>query len=330
MRAWQVTGAGEPRAVLKLGEVDQPTAGPGQVLVRVRATAANFPDVLMCRGMYQERPELPFTPGVEVCGDVVEVGPGVTEAVPGQRVIGAALLPHGGFADYAVLDARFTFPAPAALDDAEAGGFLIAYHTGWFALHRRTSLSPGETLLVHAAAGGVGSAAVQLGKAAGARVIAVVGGADKAKVARDLGADVVVDRRTEDVVAAVKDATGGRGVDVVYDPVGGSAYTQSTKCIAFEGRILVIGFAGGEVPQAALNHVLIKNYSVIGLHWGLYRERDPGAITVCQAALAELATAGKLKPLVGQRLALADVADGLQHLADGTTVGRVTFVAGGG
>src|ERR1700761_4017940 len=121
MRAWQVTGAGEPRDVLKLGEVDQPTAGPGQLLVRVRATAANFPDVLMCRGLYQERPELPFTPGVEVCGDVVEVGPGVTEAVPGQRVIGAALLPNGGFADYAVLDARFTFPAPAALDDAEAG-----------------------------------------------------------------------------------------------------------------------------------------------------------------------------------------------------------------
>jgi len=145
-------------------------------------------------------------------------------------------------------------------------------------------------------------------------------------VARDLGADVVVDRRTDDVVAAVKDTTGGRGVDVVYDPVGGEAYTQSTKCIAFEGRILVIGFAGGEIPQAALNHVLIKNYSVIGLHWGLYRERNPGAISQCQAALAELAAAGKLKPLVGERLDMTQVADGLQHLADGNTVGRVTLV----
>lgn len=326
MKAWQVTGAGEPRDVLRLAEVERPVAGPGQVLVRVRATAANFPDVLLCRGMYQDRPDVPFTPGVELCGEVVEVGPGVTTSVPGERVFGPAMLPDGGFAEFALLDARFTFPAAATLDDAEAAGFLIAYHTGWFALHHRTTLSAGETLLVHAAAGGVGSAAVQLGKAAGARVIAVVGGAEKVAVAQGLGADVVIDRRTEDVVATVKKATDGRGVDVVYDPVGGTAYTQSTKCIAFEGRILIIGFAGGEIPNAALNHVLIKNYSVIGLHWGLYRERDPGAITACQAALAELTSAGKLKPLVGERIGMADVPAGLQRLADGSSVGRVTLV----
>jgi NADPH2:quinone reductase len=229
MQAWQVVGVGEPRDVLRLAEVSVPVPGPGQLLVRVRAAAANFPDVLMCRGLYQDKPTPPFTPGVELCGEVVGTGPGTAGFRAGQRVIGMAVLPHGGFAEFAVLDARFAYPAPEVLDDAAAGGFLIAYHTGWFALHRRTNLLPGETLLVHAAAGGVGSAAVQLGKAAGARVIAVVGGAAKAAVARDLGADVVIDRRVEDVVATVKAATDGRGVDVVYDPVGGAAYTQSTK-----------------------------------------------------------------------------------------------------
>ncbi|HEX3830055.1 MAG TPA: NADPH:quinone oxidoreductase family protein [Sporichthyaceae bacterium] len=326
MQAWQVIGVGEPRDVLRLGEVDVPVPGPGQLLVRVRAAAANFPDVLMCRGIYQDKPALPFTAGVELCGEVVDAGPGVDSFPVGQRVIGMAVLPHGGFAEFAVLDARFAYPAPETLDDAAAGGFLIAYHTGWFALHRRTNLRPGETLLVHAAAGGVGSAAVQLGKAAGARVIAVVGGAAKAAVARDLGADLVIDRQAQDVVAAVKAATDGRGVDVVYDPVGGAAYTQSTKCVAFEGRILVIGFASGTIPSAALNHVLIKNYSVIGLHWGLYRERDPGLIGKCHDELTALTAAGKLRPLVGERIGLGEVAAGLERLADGVTVGRVILV----
>jgi NADPH2:quinone reductase len=157
-------------------------------------------------------------------------------------------------------------------------------------------------------------------------VIAVVGGAAKAAVARDLGADLVIDRQAQDVVAAVKAATDGRGVDVVYDPVGGAAYTQSTKCVAFEGRILVIGFASGTIPSAALNHVLIKNYSVIGLHWGLYRERDPGLIGKCHDELTALTAAGKLRPLVGERIGLGEVAAGLERLADGVTVGRVILV----
>lgn len=199
MQAWQVHQNGEPSEAMRLEEVQQPTPGAGQVLLKVRAANINFPDVLMCRGHYQVKPPLPFTPGVEICGETED----------GRRVIANPALPYGGFAEYAVADAAGLLPAPDSLDDAEAAALHIGYQTGWFALHQRAHLEAGETLLVHAAAGGVGSAAVQLGKAAGATVIGVVGGAEKAVVARELGCDVVIDRRTEDVVAAVKAATGG-------------------------------------------------------------------------------------------------------------------------
>ncbi len=328
MKAWRVGELGEPRAVLTLTDVSVPEPVGRQIVVRVLASAANFPDVLMCRGLYQVRPDLPFTPGVELCGEVVAVGPEVTRFAVGDRVLGGTSLPHGGFAEYAVLDEAVTFGAPASLDDAQAASLYIGYQTGWFALHRRAALQPGETLLVHAAAGGVGTAAVQLGKAAGARVIGVVGGPEKAAVARDLGADVVVDRHTEDFVAVVKDVTGGRGADVVFDPVGGQTYQRTTKCIAFEGRIVIIGFAGGEIQSAALNHALIKNYSIVGLHWGLYNVKAPALVAECHAELTALADAGRIGPLVSERLPLEAVADALQRLADGTTVGRVAYVAG--
>ncbi|GAB3179711.1 NADPH2:quinone reductase [Micromonospora palomenae] len=327
MRAWRVADLGEPRDVLRLVDVAEPEPGPGQLVVRVLAAPANFPDVLMCRGEYQVKPELPFTPGVELCGEVVALGEGVDGFAVGDRVLGGATLPYGGFAEFALLAAAATFPAPAELDDAEAASLYIGYQTGWFGLHRRAGLRAGETLLVHAAAGGVGSAAVQLGKAAGARVIGVVGGPEKAAVARALGADVVVDRREEDFVEVVKAETGGRGADVVYDPVGGETYQRSTKCVAFEGRILVVGFAGGRIQSAALNHALVKNYSIVGLHWGLYHRYDPAAVAECHRALTALAAQGAVRPLVSQRLALDEVADGVQELADGVTVGRVVYVS---
>jgi NADPH:quinone reductase len=326
MRAWQVHETGEPRDALVAAEVPEPEPGPGQVVVRVGAAPINFPDALLCRGAYQVRPELPFTPGVEVCGEVVGLGDGVEGLALGDRVIGGPVLPHGGFAERAVLDAARALPAPAALDDAAAASLYIGYQTGWFGLHRRAALAAGETLLVHAAAGGVGSAAVQLGKAAGARVIGVVGGPDKAEIARSLGADVVVDRRTEDFVAVVKDVTDGRGADVVYDPVGGDAYARSTKCIAFEGRILVIGFASGDIPAPALNHALIKNYAIVGLHWGLYTERDPAAVRHCHEELTRMTETGAVAPLISERIGLDEVADGVQRVADGATVGRVAVV----
>jgi NADPH2:quinone reductase len=326
VRAWQVQRLGEPREVLALAAVPDPVPGPGQLLVRVRAAAANFPDVLMCRGGYQVRPEVPFIPGVELCGSVIAAGPGVTGFAAGDRVIGGPAGGYGAFAELAVLEARAAFPAPAGLDDAEAAAFFITYQTGWFGLHRRARLAAGETLLVHAAAGGVGSGAVQLGKAAGARVIGVAGGPRKAAAARELGADVVVDRLDTDFVAVVKEVTGGRGADVVYDPVGGAAYAGSAKCIAFEGRIVVVGFAGGQIPAVALNHALIKNYSIVGLHWGLYQTRDPQAVRDCHARLSELAAGGAIRPLVGERLGLAEVPAALQRLADGATIGRTVVV----
>ncbi|CAG6394574.1 NADPH:quinone oxidoreductase family protein [Streptomyces cocklensis] len=326
MKAWRVHHNGEPREAMRLDEVPTPVPGAGEVLLRVRAAGVNFPDAMLCRGEYQIRPPLPFTPGVEMCGEVAALGPGVTGLDAGARVISPAALPGGAFAEYAVVPAAGVLPAPEALDDAEAAVLHIGYQTGWFGLHRRAALRPGETLLVHAAAGGVGSAAVQLGKAAGATVIGVVGGPEKAKAARELGADVVVDRHAEDFVAVVKEATGGRGADVVYDPVGGDAYTRSTKCIAFEGRIVVVGFAGGTVPAPGLNHALVKNYSILGLHWGLYAAREPDAVRRAHAELTRLAASGAVRPLVSARLPLADAASAVQRVSDGLTTGRLALL----
>lgn len=319
MQAWRVHENGEPGEVMQRDEVDTPTPGEGQLFLKVRAANVNFPDALLCRGQYQVRPPLPFTPGVEICGETED----------GRRVIATPALPYGGFADYAVADAAAVLPAPEALDDAEAAALHIGYQTGWFGLHRRAALKEGETLLVHAAAGGVGSAAVQLGKAAGATVIGVVGGADKAEVARALGCDVVVDRRSEDVIAAVKEATGGRGADVIYDPVGGEAYAQSAKVVAFEGRIVVVGFASGSIPSPALNHALVKNYSIVGLHWGLYNLKDPAAILRCHETLTEYAAKGLIKPLVSERVAFDGAADAVQRVSEGVTTGRLVVLPEG-
>lgn len=324
MKAWRVHRNGEPREVMRLEDIPEPEPGPGELLVRVRAANVNFPDALLCRGEYQVRPTLPFTPGVELCGEVLAAGEetGGAPAV-GSRVLAQPVLPSGAFAERTLVGADSVRTAPQALDDAEAAALHIGYQTGWFALHRRAHIQSGETLLVHAAAGGVGSAAVQLGKAAGARVIGVVGGAAKAATARELGCDVVVDRRADDIVAAVKEATGGRGADVVFDPVGGEAYTKSTKCVAFEGRIVVVGFAAGAVPTPGLNHALVKNYAILGLHWGLYNAKDPAAVDACHEELTRLAADGAVKPLVSERVGLDDASDAVQRVFDGITTGRV-------
>lgn len=326
MKAWQVIQNAEPQRALRSADVEQPSPGPGQLLVRVIASALNFPDVLLCLGLYQIRPPLPFTPGLELCGEIADLGEGVTGWQAGERVIGNPILPGGAFAEYVLMDAADTFRAPAVLGDEAAASMHIAYQTAWVGLHRRARIQSGETLLVHAGAGGVGSAAVQLGKAAGARVIAVVGGPQKADVAAKLGADVVVDRRAQDFVGVVKEATGGRGADVVFDPVGGDAYTGSTKCVAFEGRILVVGFAAGAVPAPSLSHALVKNYSIVGLHWGLYREKDPAQVAAAHAELTRLAEAGVVAPLIGGRIGFDEVPDALTRLGAGDSVGRLVLV----
>lgn len=326
MFAWQATSLDEPEKALSLVELPTPEPGPGQVLVRVRATALNFPDVMLCRGQYQIKLDPPFVPGVELCGEIVGLGDGVDRDLLGTRVIGNPVLPHGGLAEYTLMTAAEAYPAPDSLDDAEASALHIAYQTGWFALHRRARLAAGETVLVHAAAGGVGSAAVQLAKAAGAKVIGVVGGERKAQIARELGADLVVDRTREDFVAAVKSFTGGRGADVVFDPVGGEAYTGSARCIAFEGRIVVVGFAGGTIPAPGLNHALIKNYAILGLHWGLYKQHYPAAVHACHSALTDLAATGAIKPLISERVPMERAAERLTALGAGATTGRVVVL----
>jgi NADPH:quinone reductase len=326
VKAWQVTQLGEPENVLELADTDRPEPGPGQILVRVLAAAANFPDVLMCRGVYQVKMPLPFTLGVEMCGEVVQVGPAVTGFAVGDRVIGDTALPHGAFAEYAVMDASAALPAPPVLDDAEAAPFFVTYETCWVGLHRRARLQPGETLLVHAAAGGVGTGAVQVGKAAGARVIGVVGGAAKVPLAKEVGADIVINRDEEDFVAVVKEVTGGKGADVIFDPVGGDSFYKSTKCIAFEGRILVIGFASGDIPSAALNHALVKNYDIVGFQMRTYRIQQVSAVRRFHAELVKLTETGAIRTIVTERLSLDAVPDGLRRLAAGATTGRIVFI----
>jgi NADPH2:quinone reductase len=326
VKAWQVTEHGEPEKVLEFVDIDRPEPGPGQIQVRVLAAAANFPDILLCRGVYQEDFGLPFTLGVEMCGEVAAVGAGVTGFAPGDRVIGDTALPHGAFAEYAIMEAAAALPAPPALDDAEAAPFFVTYETCWVGLHRRARLQAGETLLVHAAAGGVGTGAIQIGKAAGARVIGVVGGADKVALAREVGADVVINRHDEDLVKVVKEVTGGRGADVVFDPVGGDSFYKSTKCIAFEGRILVVGFASGDIPSAALNHALVKNYDIIGLQARAYRIRQVSAVRDYYDALVKLTETGAVRTVVTERLPLDQVADGLRRLGAGSTTGRIVFI----
>jgi NADPH2:quinone reductase len=243
----------------------------------------------------------------------------------GDRVIGCAALPFGGFSEYALMAASGGFAPPPDFNHAEAAAFHLGYQTAWIGLTRRADIQPGETLLVHAAAGGVGSAAVQLGKLLGALVIGVVGGEGKCDIARSLGADVVIDRKSEDFVEVVHDITNGRGADVIFDPVGGETYRRSTKCIAFEGRIIVVGFAGGEISAAPLNHALVRNYTIVGLHWGLYLTRKVEVVEECQVQLTRLANEGLIRPLISESSSIEELPELLQRLADGVTIGRVSM-----
>lgn len=324
MRAWQVTELGEPADALTQQSVPTPVPADGQVLIRVAAVAANFPDVLLARGEYQVKPPLPFIPGVECSGTVAALGPGVTAFGVGDRVVGGKI---GLLAEYAVVDDAAVHLIPESFDFAAASGLNIAYQTSWFALHRRAKLQPGEWLLVHAAAGGVGAATVQLGVAAGARVIGVVGSEAKAEVALAAGAEHVI-LRGDDIVGEVKRITGGHGADVVFDPVGGAAFTASTRAVAFEGRIVVIGFASGEIPELTTSHLLVKNYSVLGLYWGLYQERRPDLVDEAHEDLIRLFQEGKISPVIDHVVPFDEAPSAIAKLATGTTVGRVVIQVG--
>lgn len=329
MKAWLVEKLGDPIDVLEYKDTVDPVVHPGMVKVRVLAAGLNFPDILLCQGKYQATPTMPFTPGVEVCGEIVELGQGVTNWKVGDRVFGG---PHsdagagGGYAEYAVMQADGIFAVPDGMPAEEAAGYLLTYQTSWVALHTRGQIKAGDVVLVHAGAGGVGSAAIELAKAAGATVIATAGGPEKKKILTELGADIAIDYNREDFVQVVKDATGGRGADIIYDPVGGDVYDKSTKCIAFEGRILIIGFTSGRMAQAATNHILIKNYSVVGVHLGYYKSMRPEVIPEADAALSKLHADGKIKPYISKVYKMSELPEALVALGGRKTTGKVVVV----
>lgn len=305
---------------LNLEELPSPRPQAGEVRLAVHACGVNFADSLIIQGKYQVRPEPPFAPGMEASGVVLECGAGVTGLQPGDRVM--AVLSYGGYAEEVVTPAVSVVRLPDAIDDVTAAGFPVAYGTSHLALTHRAHLQPGETLLVHGAGGGVGLTAVEIGKVLGATVIASAGSADKLQIAAEYGADHLIDYSKEDIRERVK-ALGG--ADVVYDPVGGDAFDASLRCIKWEGRILVIGFASGRIPQPPANLVMVKNVSVIGLHWGAYLQHNP---TLMHQSLSELLAwyaQGKLKPHVSQTWPLERAVEALRALVERRTTGKVVI-----
>ena len=320
MRAVVVDKWMEPSA-LTVRDWPEPELSPGGLAVDVKSAGCNFFDILMVKGQYQVKPPFPFIPGAELAGVVTAVGEGVAGFAPGDRVLASATL--GGFAERIVVSARGAWKMPEGMTFDEGAGFPIVYPTSYAGLVNRAHLKAGETLLVHAAAGGVGIAAVQIGKALGAKVIATAGGADKLEVARRVGADVVIDYRSDNWVDHVKEATGGRGADVIYDPVGGDVFDQSMKCIAWNGRLLVIGFASGRIPEVKLNRVLLKNISLVGLHWGAHLMHEPERVPEAFAALFDLYRAKKIAPVIYRDYPLAEVPAALEALGSRGSYGKV-------
>ena len=328
MRAWQVHEIGDPQKVLKLEEVEDPKPGPGEVVVDVEAAALNFFDILLCRGEYQERPETPFTPGGEVSGTISAVGDGV-DLEEGLRAI-ATPFPSGGYAEKVAVPAEGgIFPIPDDMPSEAAAALHVAYQSAHFGLHRRANLMEGETVLVHAGAGGIGSAAIQLAKAEGARVFSTAGGPEKVEVCEKLGAEVAVDYKEENFVDAVKEATEGRGADIIFDPVGGEVFDLSRRCVAFEGRIVVVGFTSGSIADAPTNHLLVKNYSVLGLHWGLYNKVAPELVVETHEALVELYQNGEIDPLIFKSVPFEEVPEALGLLGSRKTYGKLVTTPGG-
>jgi NADPH:quinone reductase len=327
MRAWRVHELGHPSVAMRLDDVDPPEPGDGQVRIRVEAVNVNFADILLCQGIYQDRPGVPFTPGLEAVGVVDAAGPATPFDI-GTRLAGMAALPAGAYAEQALLRAATALVVPDDVDPADATVLFSTYQTAHVGLVHRAHLQPGDWLLVHGAASGVGAAAVQLGAALGARVIATAGSPRKLAYCRSIGAIEVLDHRTADVYDEVMRITGRRGVDVAFDPVGGPLGDVTRRLMAWEGRLLVIGFASGEVPSYPANHVLVKNYSVVGLHWGAYA--DHGRRDVVEDAHADLIAhyrAGTVRPDITARYPLDAVPAALAALEGRDVLGRLAVVA---
>ena len=304
----------------------EPRVGPGQLAIDVRSTALNFPDVLMIQGLYQEKPPLPFVVGTELSGVVAELGSGVTGFKPGDRVVSSC---GRCLAERVVVDAARVLHAPNALDFDAASGICITYFTSIHALKQRANLQPGETLLVLGAAGGVGTTAVELGKVMGARVIAAASSDEKLALTREIGADDTINYATDDLRERIKQLTGGKGVDVVYDPVGSSLAEPALRSMAWRGRYLVIGFAGGEIPRIPLNLALLKGCSIVGVFWGSFSVREPAVQAQNVVELWEHFERGRLKPVVGEVHDLKDYRAAFEALSTRRARGKVVLRVSG-
>lgn len=312
-----------PPETLVVEEVPSPRPGPGEVVVATKAASVNFPDVLIIQNKYQFKPPLPFSPGSEMAGVVKEVGEGVRNVRPGDRVI--AFTTYGAFAEEVKVEAGRLVPIPEGMDFATASAFLLTYGTSDHALRDRGALRRGETLAVLGAAGGVGLAAIEIGKALGAHVIACASSADKLEVCREHGADALVNYASEDLRERIREITAGRGVDVVYDAVGGPYTEPALRCTAWRGRLLVVGFAAGEIPKIALNLPLLKGCAIVGVFWGEFARREPRAFAASIAQLGAWYREGRLRPHVSQTLPLEKAAEALRLMAARQVKGKVVL-----
>jgi len=311
---------GDPWTDLQLDEAEAPTPGPGQIGIDVEAVGVAFPNVLMAQGKYQVKSTPPFSPAESVVGRVSSLGDGVDSFSIGDRVMtgdGVAL------AEHTVASAKRAFLAPESLTPGQSTALLVNYPTTLFGLYERAQLKEGETVLITAAAGGVGTAAIDLAKARGATVIAVAGGPEKLQVCKDVGADFTVDyRATPDFVDEVREISGG-GVDVCYEVVGGDTFQHARRCMGWDGRLLIIGFAGGTIPDSPMNHALLKNYSIVGVHWGASIQRDPSSLGRQLDELTQLADAGKISPAMYPPFVFEDPKQAFDDLAHRKTTGKV-------
>ena len=311
---------------LVVEDLPDPTPGPGQVALDVMAAGVNFPDVLIIQGKYQFKPELPFTPGSELSGVVSQVGEGVDNVKVGDKVI--AFTAQGAFAQQIVVPAQACMPMPPGMDFDTAAAITLTYGTSHHAVVDRAALKEGETMLVLGAAGGVGLAAIEIGKALGARVIAAASSDDKLAVCREHGADTTINYSAEDLREAIKAATGGKGPDVIYDPVGGIYAEPAFRSIGWRGRYLVVGFANGEIPKLPLNLMLLKGASLMGVFWGEFAKREPKANMAAMRQLMDWLAEGKIKPRISGRYALADTAAALNDMAARKVTGKVVILPG--
>ena len=312
-----------PPDVLTIEDVPPPALGPGQARVRVRAAGVNFPDVLMVAGGYQHKPPLPFIVGMEAAGEVVEVADDVTGVAVGERVIARAR--PGAFAEQVVLAADALTPTPERFDDRQAAAFLVAYGTAWHCLIDRGRLKAGEVALIHGAAGGVGLAAVEVAKLKGATVIAAAGSDDKLAAVARYGADHLINYRDQDFREVVLGLTDGRGADVIYDPVGGDVFDQSLRCINWRGRIVIVGFAAGRIPQIPANYPLLKGAEIIGARAGEFRRREPEAGKAMEGELLRLAAAGQLNPHISHTLPLEQAVEALELIRSRQVIGKAVL-----